>query len=193
VRCISSISTVLAAAVLALACASSADLLAADSKGAADGVVASSWQQHKVTFPYLGLTSKYNCNSLADTVRAILLHLGARNDARVRAVGCGPGSSVPGSRAFVVTDFYTLAPVANSDSSDSVGAHWTTKHLDPQHPYFMDDGSCELIQQMKDLITQNFALQDLQYQTDCFPHEINRNGFSVKAKVLTAVSTAKNE
>jgi hypothetical protein len=183
-RRINSTSTGLAAAAFALTCASAA--------GAENGVVASTWQHHKVTFPYLGLTSKYNCNSLADTVRAILVHLGARNDAQVWASGCGPGSSVPGSRAFITTDFYTLAPAADSDSSGTVDAHWTAKHLDPKHPYFMGDGSCELIDQMRDVITKNFAIQNLQYRTDCFPHELNRDGFSVTGMALTAVSTAKS-
>jgi hypothetical protein len=174
-RRIKSISTT---AALALLCASFA--------GAADSVVAGTWQHHEVTFPYLGLTTKYNCDALADTVRAILLHLGARSDARVWASGCGPGSSVPGSHAFVKTDFYALSPAATANSSDSVAAHWTAKRLDPQHPYFMGYGTCELIDQMKEFITQNFTLRDLQYRADCFPHEIDRNGFSVMGKVLTA-------
>jgi hypothetical protein len=192
-RRIKSTLTGLAAVALALACASSAGLVfASDSAGAENGVVAGTWQHHKVTFPYLGLTSKFNCNGLADTVRVILLHLGARDDARVWASGCGPGSSAPGGNAFVETDFYTLSPAADADSSGSVPAHWTTKILDRNHPHVMDYGSCELIQQMKDLITTNFALRDLQYRTDCFPHDLNVNGYSVKGQALTAVSAAKS-
>lgn len=192
-RRIKSTSTGLAAAALALACASSASVgFAADSTGAENGVVASTWQHHKVTFPFNGLTSKYNCNALQDTVRQILLHLGARDDVSVSAGGCGAGPSAPGGRAFIDTDFYTLAPAADSDSSGTVAAHWTAKHLDPKHPYFMDYGSCEIIQQMKDLITTNFVIRDLQYRTDCFPNDFSLHGFSVKGMALTAVSTAKS-
>jgi hypothetical protein len=186
-------STRLAAAALALASASAASVgFAAESTGAENGVVASTWQHHKVTFPFNGLTSKYNCNGLEESVRHILVHFGARNDAKVSAGGCGPGSSAPGGRAFIDADFYTLAPAADSGSADTVAAHWTAKHLDPNHPYFMDYGSCELIQQMQDLITKNFAIQNLQYRTDCFPHDLNLHGFSVKGMALTAVSTAKS-
>ena len=192
-RHIKGTSTGLGACVLALACASSASVgYAADSTGAGNGVVASTWQHHKVTFPFNGLTSKYNCNGLEDSVRHILMHFGARSDAKVSAGGCGAGTSVPGGRAFIDADFYTLAPAAESGSSDTVAAHWTAKHLDPNHPYFMDYGSCELVQQMQDLITKNFAIQDLQYRTDCFPHDINLHGFSVKGMALTAISTAKS-
>jgi hypothetical protein len=185
-RRIKSTSTGLAAAALALACASS------ESAAAADSVVASTWQHHKVTFPYIGLTSKFNCNGLADTVRAILLHLGARDDVHVWASGCGAGSSVPGGNAFVETDFYALSPAANGDSSDSVPAQWTAKVLDRNHPHIMDYGSCELIDQMRDLITTSFAMRDLQYRADCFPHGLNINGFLVRGKALTAVAPAKS-
>jgi len=54
----------------------------------------------------------------------------------------------------------------------------------------MDDGACELIDQMKDLITKNFAMRDLQYRTDCVPYDININGFSVKGMALIPVTTS---
>jgi hypothetical protein len=184
-RRIKSTSIKLAAAGLAFFCA-------AGSAGAADtGVVASTWQHHVITFPYFGRTSKYNCDGLENSVRGILLHFGARKDLRVTASGCGPANT-PGRSAFVATDFYTLAPGADPNSSESVPAHWTLKHLDRDHPYFMDDGACELIDQMKDLITKSFAFQDLEYRTDCVPYDLHVNGFSVKGMALTAEAASKS-
>jgi hypothetical protein len=182
-----------AAAALAIYAASSAGLAsAANSAAVADAtIVSGTWQHHTVTFPYYGRTSKYNCSGLEGTVRAILLHLGARNDLTVTTGGCG-AANTPGQSAFVATDFYSLAPSADSGASGSVAAHWTAKQLNKDHPYFMDYGACELIQQMKDLITQSFAMRDLQYRTDCLPNEFSLSAFSVKGKALTAVSTAKN-
>jgi hypothetical protein len=166
-------------------------LVSSGANAADSGVVASTWQHHAETIPYYGRTSKYNCDALESTVRAILLHFGARNDLTVRASGCGPANS-PGTSAFIATDFYTLAPKTDSSSSETVAGHWTAKHLDPKHPYFMDDGACELIYQMKDLITKSFAIKDLRYYTDCVPHDININGFSVKGMALTPVATSKS-
>jgi hypothetical protein len=51
----------------------------------------------------------------------------------------------------------------------------------------MDDGDCELVDDMKDMISKNFALKDLTYETDCVPHQINLNGFHVKADALIAL------
>ena len=53
-------------------------------------VVTGAWQHHTVTFNYVGFTSLYTCSGLRSQVRQILLHLGARNDLKVSAVGC-PG------------------------------------------------------------------------------------------------------
>src|SRR5271167_4917338 len=98
-------STGVVVAALALSCAGAAGLaFAAESAGGANsGVVASTWQHHTVSFPYFGRTSKYNCDALESTVRAILLHLGARRDLTVTAGGCGPANT-PGRSAFVDTD-----------------------------------------------------------------------------------------
>jgi len=59
--------------------------------------------------------------------------------------------------------------------------------VSPTHPYFMGNGDCELIEQMKDLISKNFSLRDLSYRTDCIPHEVNIDDFSIKAQALKAL------
>jgi hypothetical protein len=115
-------------------------------------------------------------------VRGLLLHFGARPDLNVRAVGCG-GSNAPRRNAFVETDFYTLAPDGGSDNS--VPAHWTERTLNPSRPSFIDNGDCELIEQMKGLIADNFTMRVMNYDTDCIPRIIN--GFSIRAQVLVAL------
>jgi hypothetical protein len=54
----------------------------------------------------------------------------------------------------------------------------------------MSDGACDLIEQMKDLISNNFSLRDLEYRTDCVPRKSNVNGFEVKAQALKPVPPA---
>ena len=50
----------------------------------------------------------------------------------------------------------------------------------------MGDGDCELVREMKDLITKNFSLRNLEYRTDCFPHDVTLDEFSVKVQALRA-------
>ena len=151
-------------------------------------VVSGAWQHHKANFSYLGYTSHFTCDGMEERVRAILLHLGARKDARVLASGCpGPIGAVSPS-LWVEADFYTLAPV-DAGGSDTVKASWTPLEVTPKRPNFMGDGDCELIQAMKDLITQNFSLRDIDYRTDCIPHELTMDGFAVKGQVLRTLPT----
>jgi hypothetical protein len=173
-------------AVLALAgvCAGAGSLAAAPAAPGAP-VVSGTWHHHHVNFSYFSITTLYSCDGLENNIRSLLLHFGARKDAKVIAQGCPNGPSVPGRYAIIDTDFYTLAP--SSDSSDTVQAQWIPVLVSPRQPYFMSDGDCELIFEMKDLISKNFSLRDLSYRADCVPHEVNIEDFTVKAQVLKAL------
>jgi len=178
------IATSLAGALAALACicGTGGPALAASPSGE---VVTGAWQHHHANFSYYGITSLYSCDALESNVRSLLLYLGARKGATVSAYGCPRGTSVPGRNAIIEVDFYALAPT--TDSPDTVQAQWTPAVVNSTHPYFMGRGDCELIDAMKDLITKNFSLRDLNYRTDCRTHEVNIDDFSIQAQVLKAV------
>jgi hypothetical protein len=189
-----------ALAVLGLACATlsgrAAD--AAGAKPATDAVTAPAdvvtgvWQHHKVTFSYYGITSLFTCDGLEDHVRQILLHLGARRDAKVRASGCPGPYNTPSHSAWVDADFYAVAPAADAKGADTVKASWTPLEVTPRRPDYMGDGDCELIQEMKDLIIKNFTLRDVEYRANCVPHEQWMDSFAVKGQVLRAVTLNSN-
>jgi hypothetical protein len=166
---------------------------AADAASAAPGeLVTGAWQHHKVTFNYFGITALYTCSGLEDHVRQILVHLGARKDLTVRATGCPGVFDSPSQNAWVTTDFYSLAPAAGAGGSETVNARWTVLEVTPRRPNFMGDGDCELIQEMKDFITKNFTLRDVQYRTDCVAHEVNLDSFAIKAQALRALEPKAN-
>lgn len=157
-------------------------------------VVTGVWQHHEVTFNFTGFTSLYTCSGLEDRVRQILLHLGARKDLKVSAYGCPGWDNVPSRTAWVRTNFYTLAPAPAAAGSAAAGsaavrARWTPLVVTPLRPSFMGDGDCELIQEMKDVITQNFSLRDVQYRTTCVPNELHLDSYAVKGQALRAVPT----
>jgi hypothetical protein len=159
--------------------------------GAADAdsadMVLGAWQHHKISFNYVGFTSLYTCDGLEDDVRRILRYLGARKDARASATGCAGSFNTPSRTAFVNTDFYSLAPIGDPAAPDTVKAGWTQLSLAPRRPDFMGEGDCELVQAMKDLITKNFSLRELEYRTDCVPNEVTLDSFAVKGQVLKAL------
>jgi hypothetical protein len=152
-------------------------------------IVTGAWQHHEVTFNYYGLTSLYTCSGLEGHVRQILLHLGARKDLRVSAIGCPGRDNTPSRTAWVRADFYTLAPAPDASGSNAVQAHWTALEVAPLRPSFMGDGDCELVDQMKDLITHNFSLRDVEYRARCVPNELYMNSYAVRGQALRAVAT----
>jgi hypothetical protein len=180
------ISTSLGTALIALAGISCGmGSLAAVAAASSGEVVTSAWQHHHVNFSYYGITTLYSCDGLETNIRSILLHFGARQDAKVSARGCPNGPSIPGHNAFIDADFYTLSP--SSDSSDTVQAQWMPVVVSPSRPYFMSGGDCELIYEMKDLISKSFSLRDVNYRADCVPHEVNIEDFTIKAQALKAL------
>jgi hypothetical protein len=153
-------------------------------------VVAGTWQHHKVTMNYFGITTLFTCDGLENHVRQILLYLGARQDLKVSATGCPGSVNAPSRTAWVNVDFYSLEPAANTAAPGTVKASWSALQLNSNHPRFMDAGDCELIQNMKDLALKNFTLRDVDYRTDCVPHDLNLDGFSVKGEALKVASPA---
>jgi hypothetical protein len=149
-------------------------------------VVDSAWQHHRVSFTYVGFTTLYTCDGLEDHVSQILLHLGARKDVHVAASGCPGPFNAPSHSAFVDAEFYALAPAAAAASA-TVKARWTALEVASRRPSFMGDGDCELVQEMKDLITKNFSLRNVEYRTMCFPNDVTLDEYSVKGQALKAV------
>jgi hypothetical protein len=178
------------AAAVALAGICAAACVAPTAPASSGKVVTATWQHRHVSFSYFGITALYSCSGLETDIRSLLLYFGARKDAKVTAQGCPQGPDVPSRVAIIDTDFYSLTPGAppNSPPSDAVQARWVPVIVSPTQPYFMSGGDCELIYEMKDLVSNNFSFRDLDYRTDCVPRQINLDGFTIKAQALKAVA-----
>lgn len=163
-----------------------------DKKAEADpNVVDATWQHHSTQFDYFGVTTLFSCTALEGRVKAILLHFGARRDAKVFAYGCR-GADLPTHHAVVESDFSTLAPAVGS-GADEVPAHWAMREIRPERPSFMDEGDCELVRAMKQVILSNFALQEPQYNTDCVQNRLISTGYHVQTQVLMPVPHARSQ
>jgi hypothetical protein len=167
-----------------LACCGSVGSSAADAPAAdVDAPVLAAWQAHHVEFNYFGITTLYTCDGLEGQVKRILLQLGARKDVKVRASGC-PGIDLPSHSAWVDADFHSLAPATDVNAPDTVRARWTAELLRAQRPNFLGYGDCELVSDMRSLISANFSTRGLDYSAHCFPHVETLDDFQIKTDVL---------
>jgi hypothetical protein len=175
------------AVLLALAAIEAGAPAAATADGAPVSPVASAWQHRKVEFQYFGVTTLYTCDGLEAQVGRILQFLGARKDLRVRALGCDRGPNAPSHTASVTADFYSLATSADSHTPGTVQAQWSPLELVAQRPSFMSDGDCELLEDMKSLISQSFTVRSLDYRAECTPRQVDIGSYRIKGEFLRLV------
>jgi len=174
------------------------------------------WQAHQVELAYLGFTSHYSCDGLESTLRLLLRQLGAREDAKVYTYGCDRGFTTPVRFPRAVLKFSTLQPAGTSAptawDSDSpapapaaptpvaapgAGAPapangvWRTVEIEPNRPFPLEDGDCELIEQFRDKVLPLFSTRDQDIKLNCIPYQ-DIGPFSVHLQVFAPPPAAKS-
>ncbi len=154
----------------------------AGSAAAADESTAAAWTPRKFTFTYMGFTTKYSCDGLADRVKAMLLQLGARkDDLHVTQTGCAGqyGRPVPFPGVNVRMSVLTPAP------DGTVQAQWKPIELRTDRDPVSASGECELVEQVKQRVLPLFAVRSAELDSTCVPHQLSAGGASLHAEVLT--------
>ena len=94
--------------------------------------VAGAWQEHKYSFQYMGFTSTYSCDGLADKLKVLLLAAGARADVKSQPGACASGYGRPDKFARADLTFYTLQPLEGGAVSvmkrccPTTRSHWSS-------------------------------------------------------------------
>jgi hypothetical protein len=160
---------------------------AADETGAAaERGESAVWTPKELTFVYQGFTTEYSCDGLRDKVRSILLELGAREDLQVNETACsslGRPDPFPGVRIKM----NVLQPAAGKSATagtQSLPAHWKAIDLTPDREAVSAAGYCELVEQVKQSILPLFATRNVQYSSNCLPHQLQIGATQLRAEVL---------
>ncbi|HVW68203.1 MAG TPA: hypothetical protein VHB68_04475 [Steroidobacteraceae bacterium] len=145
------------------------------------------WVPKEVQFTYMGFTTHYSCDGLRDSVRDILLQLGARkSDLKVYEQPCSGDPNRPNPFPGVRIKMSVLqpAPAAASADTKTVPAHWKTVKL-PATPNSLNAaGQCELIEQINQKIVPLFTTRNVDFRTTCVPHQLTPGGTTLTAEVL---------
>jgi hypothetical protein len=184
---------------LVLVCAASMASSIALAAGAADGAVAAqpgSWQPHSYDFHFMGFTSTYSCDGLADKLHLLLRVVGARPDATVIPL-CARGIGMPDKLAQASVKFSTLqladasAAGAAASPSKSAPGVWRHVELTPRHPFELQAGDCELVEQFRDTLLPMFVTRNVDNQVTCVPHQESGSNFSLSFDVFAPPPPAK--
>jgi hypothetical protein len=148
------------------------------------------WQKHEYRFSFMGFTTTYSCDGLADKLKLLLLEAGARKDVKSQPAACARGFGRPDKFASAYLTFYTLntpgADQAGAAGAVPVSGSWRKVQLTPHKPNQLDLGDCELIEQFRDRLLPMFLVRNVDDKTTCVPHQISGSGFSLSFEALAA-------
>jgi hypothetical protein len=80
-----------------------------------------------------------------------------------------------------------LQPAADESATagtQSVPAHWKSVDLIPQRDAVSAAGDCELVEQVKQSILPLFATRNVEYSSNCVPHQLQIGATRLRAEVL---------
>jgi len=147
------------------------------------------WTPKELRFVYMGFTSHYSCDGLADKMRSIVLQLGARPDLNVRPVPCSGTLGRPTEFPGVTVNMNVLVPWDASSANATVTpvpAHWKRIEISTDRDPLREAGDCELIEQVKTRVLRLFTTRNVEYHSTCIPNQLQIGGTQLKAEVLIA-------
>ncbi len=171
--------------------------------------VAGSWQKHQYSFQYMGFTSTYSCDGLADKLKVLLLAAGARADVKSQPGVCASPYGRPDKFARADLTFYTLQPLDSGAIKDlgaandaqpanapppqavkPVDAIWRQVTFAARSPWQLHVGDCELVEQFRHEVLPMFATRNVASATTCIPHQESGSVINLKFESLAAAPAA---
>jgi hypothetical protein len=159
------------------------------------------WQKHEYTFQFMGFTTTYSCDGLADKVKVLLIAAGARSDSKSRTGVCSRSYGRPDKFAQASLTFYTLMPAGPGTNAEGPRASgmWRPVNFAVRSPRELAPGDCELVEQFRALVLPMFTTRNIDDHTTCVPHQESGSVINLKfesfvgvpAKPANAVGTPK--
>jgi len=147
------------------------------------------WQKHVYTFQFMGFTTTYSCDGLADKVKVLLIAAGARPDSKSQPGVCSRGWGRPDKFAQANLTFYTLVPAGTDSSSDGtpVSGTWRPVKFAVRSPRQLGLGDCELIEQFHSRLLPMFATRNVDSHTTCVPYQESGSVINLKFESFAAM------
>jgi hypothetical protein len=145
---------------------------AAESGAAPADAQSAVWMPKQLHFLFQGFTAHYSCDGLEDKIRHVLKELGARSDLEVHSSGCGSPLGRPDPFPAVNIKMSVLEPAADgAAATNPVAARWRRVDLHLERDPVWEAGDCELLEQIKQKILPLFATRNVDFQSNCVPHQ----------------------
>jgi hypothetical protein len=150
------------------------------------------WQSHKYTFQFMGFTTTYSCDGLADKLRIVLRAAGARANVKSVPGACVSGFGRPDKFARADLTFYTLTPAdAGTAAAGAVPGVWRSVAFAARQPRELAIGDCELIEQFRQQVLPMFTTRNVVSNSTCIPHQESGSNIDLRFESFTAVPGKK--
>jgi len=159
----------------------------APTASASEPLAPGSWQKHQYSFQFMGFTSTYSCDGLADKLKVLLLAAGARADVKSQPGACAAGFGRPDKFARADLTFYTLAPLAADHMETGekpVSGRWRAIAFAYQSPRDLKIGDCEVVEQFRTNLLPMFTARNIVNQTTCIPYQESGSVINLKFEVF---------
>jgi hypothetical protein len=152
------------------------------------------WQTHKYSFQFMGFTTTYSCDGLADKLRVLLLAAGARGDLKSQPGACASGFGRPDKFARAELTFSTLAPAAGDTAAAAkpVNGAWRPVLFTSHSPRDLRLGDCEVVEQFRSQVLPMFATRNVVSNITCIPHQDSGSNIDLKFEVFAPVAAVKH-
>jgi hypothetical protein len=150
------------------------------------------WQKHEYSFVFMGFTSTYSCDGLADKLKLLLTAAGARSDSKSQAGACANGFGRPDKFARADLTFYTLAPGGTDTppGTKQVDGVWRAVSIADRSPRELGTGDCELVEQFRSNVLPMFTTRNADDHTTCVPHQNSGSVIALRFESFTEAPRA---
>jgi len=159
----------------------------APAASASEPLTPGSWQKHQYSFQFMGFTSTYSCDGLADKLKVLLLAAGARADVKSEPGVCAAPLGRPDKFARADLTFYTLAPLATGAAESGekpVSGRWRAIAFANRSPQELAIGDCEVVEQFRTNLLPMFTARNIADQTTCIPYQESGSVINLKFEVF---------
>jgi len=162
--------------------------------------VAAVWKEQRLTFTYMGRTSRYSCDGLRDKMMALLMDLGARRDMKVSRVGCFEDR--PSTKPAYLSPSLALVfsapalpdpaaqPLHEGDLS-AVDARFEPFTLTSDAFRNLSVADCELVEEFARQILPRLTAREVKSDITCVPYQASGSRFMVRGQILRALPRAE--
>jgi len=158
--------------------------LVVGSARADDSPMTGVWKPKELQFSYVGMTTFYSCSGIEAKLATILSQLGAAPKPIIFGY-CDSGTGYPSRIGGAHLKFSVLEPGSKADQA--IFGHWQKVTFERNPRLNLDDGDCELFEQLSKTLIPLFSVRIIEAKFSCVPRDITSYSYKLELEVFMPI------